>query len=133
MSLIECSLCVILFLSFKPLVVGQGLTTLSQFTQTVNILATLNHLEAVSLAGRDSEDQVKLAKPTAARLEANTAFPPLDSDRQLNTERLTAFGLRRAVSPPLAPRFRVDSDKFGLDSCSDHSDRIRRQPAFFFF
>jgi hypothetical protein len=123
MSSIGCSMYVILFL--KSLVVGQGLTTLLQFTQTVNILATLNRLEKASLAGRDSEDEVKLAKPAAARLEASTTFPPLDIDRQLE--------LRGAVSPPLAPRFRVDSDNFDLDSCSDHSDRIRRQPAFFFF
>jgi hypothetical protein len=123
----------ILFLFFIPLFVGQGLTTLLQFTQTVNILATLNRLEAASLVGRDSEDQIKHAESTAARLEASTAFPLLDIDRQLDTERLNAFGLGRAASPPLAPRFRVDSNNFDLDSCSDHSDRHRTSTGFFFF
>jgi hypothetical protein len=46
---------------------------------------------------------------------------PLGLDRSLDMERVSAFELTRAPSPPLV-KFRIDLDNFSIDSRSERSD-----------
>jgi hypothetical protein len=54
---------------------------------------------------------------------------PLNVDRSLDMERVTAFELGRAPSPPLV-KFRIDSDNFSTDSYVRRPSKVK---LLFFF
>ena len=95
----------------------------------VNIVAGLNRIELqiqTKFEGRESETPLhpRLGLPLQGKID----IPP-DLDGSLDMERVTAFELGRASSPPL-PKFRIDSDNFSIDSCSGV---IKSRASIFFF
>ena len=129
MSLIGC----LMYVYFLILVWSNGPTSNPwlcwQFSQTVNIVASLNRIELqiqTKFEGRESHTPLHphLDLPPQGQIEM-----PLDLDRALDLERVTALELGSAPSPPL-PKFRIDADNFSGDSCSDV---IKSRASIFFF
>jgi hypothetical protein len=95
----------------------------------VNIVASLNRIELqihtqLEVGGEQTlpHRRLHLAGPGQGQAEM-----PLDLDRSLGIERVTAFGLGRAPSPP---QIRVRVDNYSLDSCSDV---IKSRASIFYF
>jgi hypothetical protein len=110
-----------------------------QFSQTANTAASVKRIELEIIELRGLQAQVRVSEESTVTQSQglNAPYdgpvrgkiqPALDLESVLDTERLTAFELGKAPSPPLV-KFRADLDNFSIDSCPD----VIKKSSFYFF
>jgi hypothetical protein len=105
-----------------------------QFSQTANTAASVKRIELEIIALRGLRAPVYtvtqsqgLNAPYDGPVRGEIRSAP-DLESALDRERLTAFELGKAPSPPLV-KFRADLDNFSIDSCPD----VIKKSSFYFF
>jgi hypothetical protein len=110
-----------------------------QFSQTANTAASMKRIELEIIELRGLQAQVRVSEEYTVTQSQGLNAPydgPVrgkirsapDPESALDRERLTAFELGKAPSPPLV-KFRADLDNFSIDNCPD----VIKKSSFYLF